>query len=122
MRVLVVDDSSLLRERLIASLAEFKDIQVIAEAENLAEANEFLKHHAPDVIFLDIRLPDGVSIELIREIKESLPNTKVIVLTNYPYPQYKTQCMKNGSDYFLEKKKDFEKIPEIMKKVLMSTS
>jgi DNA-binding NarL/FixJ family response regulator len=71
----------------------------------------------PHVIILDISMPGGGGFRAIKTIKQQQPTPVVIVLTNYPYPQYRQRCLENGADYFLDKSSDFERIPELLQKI-----
>jgi DNA-binding NarL/FixJ family response regulator len=108
--VLLVDDSEQIRERLAVLLAESEQIRIVGQAGNRKEAMEVLRRRAPDTVILDIRLPGGSGIELLREIKARYPNVAVIMLTNYDYDKYRQQCKQLGADYFLNKTLEFEKI------------
>ena len=62
-------------------------------------------------------MPDGNGIEVLKSIKNSNSKIKVIILTNYPFPQYKKICMEFGADYFFDKSNDFNKIIDIVKEI-----
>jgi DNA-binding NarL/FixJ family response regulator len=78
-------------------------IDVVALARDVPEAREYILGYKPDVLILDIHLPGGSGIDLLREAKQNQPNTLVIVLTNHPYPQYREKCIELGADYFFTK-------------------
>ena len=71
--VLIVDDSELIRQRLIALLAESPEIRIVGEAGNSREALEAMRRIRPDTVILDIRMPGGSGIELLKQIKPSSP-------------------------------------------------
>jgi DNA-binding NarL/FixJ family response regulator len=83
-RLLVVDDHEVVREGLVAMLDRREGFQVVAEAGTVAEAIEQARRHQPDLVVLDVRLPDGSGIEACREIRSELPATRVVMLTSYP--------------------------------------
>ncbi len=114
MKVLIVDDSAIVQERLMTILTELEGIEIIGQAENGIEALKFIKQKKPHTVILDIRMPGGNGIDVLQDIKQIDPNIKVIMFTNYPYSQYRTKCMKSGADYFLDKSAEFNKIPEII--------
>jgi DNA-binding NarL/FixJ family response regulator len=109
-RVLIVDDSEQIRQRIVALLAESSQIRIVGQAGNGREALETIEHLRPDTVILDIRLPGRSGIELLKEIKNRYPATKVIMLTNFDYAQYRRQCRQLGADHFLNKTLEFEKI------------
>ena len=82
-RVMLVDDHEVVREGLRALIGRHKGLLVAAEASTMAEAIEAAARAKPDVIIMDVRLPDGSGVEACRTIRESRPETKVIMLTSY---------------------------------------
>jgi DNA-binding NarL/FixJ family response regulator len=113
--VLIVDDSTLVAERLATMLtAASSDIRVIGHARNLAEGKMAIDLANPDVVTLDIRMPGGSGIALLDEVKRRRSPPIVIVLTNYPTPQYREHCRKAGADHFLDKSSQFDQVVEIL--------
>lgn len=84
LRLLVVDDHEVVRQGLVALLDRRESFQVVAEAGTVAEAVEMAHRHRPDLVIMDVRLPDGSGIEACREIRAELPATRVVMLTSYP--------------------------------------
>jgi two-component system response regulator DevR len=82
-RVMLVDDHEVVREGLKALLNRRDTMTVVGEAGNVAQAIEVAARERPDVVVMDLRLPDGTGIEACREIRSQLPDTKVIMLTSY---------------------------------------
>jgi DNA-binding NarL/FixJ family response regulator len=82
--LLVVDDHEVVRQGLVALLARRPGFQVVAEAGTVAEAVESARRFQPDLVIMDVRLPDGSGIEACREIRADLPDTRVVMLTSYP--------------------------------------
>ena len=82
-RVLLVDDHEVVREGLRALLSRREGFQVVGQAGSVAESITEAKRTAPDVIIMDVRLPDGSGIEACRAIREEMPDTKVIILTSF---------------------------------------
>jgi DNA-binding NarL/FixJ family response regulator len=82
--LLVVDDHEVVRQGLVALLDRRAGFQVVAEAGTAAEALEQARRFQPDLVVMDVRLPDGSGIEACREIRSELPNTRVVMLTSYP--------------------------------------
>lgn len=117
MRVLIADDSKIVRERLVSLLSSIKDLQVVGQAENTIEAKILIKELNPDVVLLDLRMPGGIGIDILSNIKEYNPKIKIIILTNYHFPQYKEKCLSSGADYFLSKSEEYDKILEIIEEI-----
>jgi DNA-binding NarL/FixJ family response regulator len=84
LRLLIVDDHEVVRQGLVALLDRREGFQVVAEAGNVAESIEQARKYEPDIVVMDVRLPDGSGIEACREIRAELPNTRVVMLTSYP--------------------------------------
>ena len=83
---------------------------------NLVELKSLLYLKKPDVVILDIRMPDGSGIDVLQTIKQGEPAPAVIVLTNYPYPAYRQKCLQAGADFFLDKSTEFDQIPELIER------
>ncbi len=82
-RVLVVDDHDVVREGLRALLRRNPDIEVVGEAGTAAAALQEAQRLQPDVVVLDVRLPDGSGVEVCRDIRAERPDTRVLMLTSY---------------------------------------
>jgi DNA-binding NarL/FixJ family response regulator len=80
---MLVDDHEVVREGLKALLNRRETINVVGEAGNVAQAIDVAARERPDVVVMDLRLPDGTGIEACREIRSQQPDTKVIMLTSY---------------------------------------
>lgn len=87
-RVVLVDDHKLLRAGTRALLGEVPDIQVVAECGHGAEALELAERLRPDVVLLDLKLPDMSGVAVARALREDRPEIKVLILTAYNYEQY----------------------------------
>ena len=83
-RLLVVDDHEVVRQGLVALLSRRPNLHVVAEAGTVAEAIEAARRFQPELVIMDVRLPDGSGIEACREIREERPETRVVMLTSYP--------------------------------------
>jgi two-component system response regulator DevR len=84
LRLLVVDDHEVVRQGLVALLDRRPGFQVVAEAGTVEEAIAQARVHQPDIVVMDVRLPDGSGVEACREIRAELPGTRVIMLTSFP--------------------------------------
>ena len=84
LRILVVDDHEIVRQGLVALLERRAGFSVVAAAGTAAEVIEAARRYLPDLVIMDVRLPDGSGIEATREIRAENPAIKVIMLTSYP--------------------------------------
>jgi DNA-binding NarL/FixJ family response regulator len=118
MNVLVVDDSKIIRDRLVNLLSGIKGVETVAQAENAKIAMSTYRTIRPEVLILDIRMRGVNGIELLKQIKNEQHASKVIMLTNFPYPQYKKKCIEVGADYFLDKSSEFDQVGEIIRNLV----
>jgi DNA-binding NarL/FixJ family response regulator len=118
MKVFVVDDSPLVRERLVSLLSEVQGVDVVGSADSAEEGIEGISRSKPDVAVLDIRMPAGNGIMVLEEIKQQESPPTVIMLTNYPYPQYRKKCMDAGADYFFDKSGEFHKVTDVLERMV----
>lgn len=102
-KVLIVDDQELFRESLSLILAAQSEIDVVGSAANGQEAIKLTRDLMPDVVLMDIRMPEINGIECTKIIKEQYPEIKVIVLTTFDDDEYIYEALKNGADGFLLK-------------------
>jgi len=112
-RVFIVDDSLIVREHLVTMLDDLTEVEVVGQAETVTKAISAIGKLQPDLVILDIRMPDGSGIDVLQTIKQDEPAPIVIVLTNYPYPAYRQKCLQAGADFFLDKSTEFDQIPEL---------
>ena len=103
MRLLVVDDHEVVRQGLVALLDRREAFEVVAEAGTVAEAIDQARRHRPDIVIMDVRLPDGSGIEACREIRAELPETRVVMLTSYPDEEAVLSAIVAGASGYLLK-------------------
>src|SRR5436190_31714 len=84
LRLLIVDDHEVVRQGLVALLDRRPNFQVVAEAGTVEESLEQARRYKPDIVVMDVRLPDGSGVEACREIRAELPDTRVVMLTSFP--------------------------------------
>lgn len=117
-RVLIVDDSALIRERLVAQLQQLEGIEIVGQAETAEQAISALRQLKPDAMTLDLRLPDGNGLNVLRLIQSEHLPTAVIVFTSYPHPQYEKRAQAAGAYAFLNKARDFAKISDLLRTLM----
>ena len=110
----MVEDSEIVRTRLVAMLAETRGVELAGEAASVAEALTRLPAGRADAVLVDLRLPDGDGFEVIRAAKALTPAPVVVVLTSYAYPQLQAQGLAAGADWFLDKTTEVLRVPEIL--------
>ncbi|MDT0399605.1 MULTISPECIES: response regulator transcription factor [Streptomyces] len=102
-RVLIADDQMMVREGFSVLLGAMPDIEVVGEAVNGREAVDRVRELAPDVVLMDIRMPELNGIEATREIVAADGTAKVLVLTTFDLDEYVYQALRAGASGFLLK-------------------
>ena len=103
LRVLVVDDHEVVREGIVAALDRRENFHVVAQAGTVAEAIAAADRFEPDLVVMDVRLPDGSGVEACRDIRGDHPNTKVVMLTSYPDEEAVLSAIVAGASGYLLK-------------------
>lgn len=116
--VYIVDDSQAVRERLVCIISEVDGAALAGATGDPREAVRAICQLHPDAVILDIRMAGMNGIQVLREIKKGQRAPIVIMLTNYPFEQYRRKCTEAGADYFLNKSTEFERINEILARVV----
>ena len=96
-RVVIADDHAVVRRGLRQVLDSHDGIEVVADAPDLAGAQRYILGHRPDVLVLDLHLPDGLSLGAIPELRTRFPGTQIVVLTMQDEPAYAREAMKAGA-------------------------
>jgi DNA-binding NarL/FixJ family response regulator len=118
MKILIADDSVVVRTRLISLLTDLRGIEVVGQAEDAIEARNLAEKLRPDVAILDLRMPMGSGADVLCDIKKLDPTPKVIMLTNYPHPENRKKCIDGGADYFFDKSIEFQSVVSVLKDML----
>ena len=118
MNVLIVDDCIEIARKLNELISENKEVNVLGLAKSVSEGLDMVTKFDLDVVFLDINLPDGTGMEVLLHVKKIKPQVKVIMFSNSANDLYRRKFAEKGSDYFLDKSKDFTKAPEIISLIL----
>lgn len=117
-RVLIVDDQRLMCDGLKSMLETNEDIEVVGVAyDGLQAISQALKIN-PDIILLDIRMPEMDGVEAVGKIKEKLPNTKVIMLTTFNDREYIMNSIANGAEGYLLKDMDTDELISSVKNIM----
>jgi len=103
LRTLIVEDNAFFRQSFKDRLQALFPVLVIREAATASEALQEATAFCPELIFMDIRLPDGNGLELTKRMKANNPNVAVIILTNYDLPEYRDAAVQFGAKTYLNK-------------------
>lgn len=117
LKVVIADDSALVRERLAALVSDIEGVEMVGQASNASDAIDISQRLKPDVVILDIRMPGGNGIQVLEAIKASEAGPVVIMLTAFPYPQYRDKCLKAGADYFFDKASEFDRVAQVIEQL-----
>lgn len=109
-----MDDNQNFIKRMISILDDVKYPKKISIASDYNSAIQLLAEGIHDILLLDINMPGKSGIDLLRNNREQLAVSEVIMLTNHAEPYYREQCTELGARYFLDKSNDFLQVPEIV--------
>ena len=112
-KVFVADDSIVLRERVLEMLRDIPGVEVLGCAEDGLHAITSIRTLRPDAVVLDIQMPRGTGLDVLKNIKHDGGRPIVVVFTNFPYPQYRKRAFEFGADFFFDKTTEFEKLREL---------
>jgi DNA-binding NarL/FixJ family response regulator len=117
MRAFIVDDSTIVRMRLAEMLVADADVTVVGQAGTVAAALQDIPRLQPECVLLDIHLPDGDGISVLKAVKRMTPTPTVVMVTNYTDEYYRQRCEVAGADFFLDKSKQFDEIAGILREL-----
>ncbi|MUH43216.1 MAG: response regulator, partial [Actinobacteria bacterium] len=101
--VILVDDHELIRQGLRRAFDRSGEFTVLAEAGSIAEAKKEITQFKPDVVIVDIRLPDGSGLDLVKELRKDNAEVGIVVLSMYSDDQYLFSALDNGASAFVSK-------------------
>ena len=117
LKILIVDDHDIVRKGLAMLISRQEDLFVVAEAGTVAEAVEKARESVPDVVVMDIRLPDGTGIEACRDIRDENADVKVLMLTSYSDEEAVMGSIMAGASGYLLKEIRSQEIVEAIRRV-----
>lgn len=116
--ILIVDDADLIVERITEMIGDIPGVGSIATAKSYNAAVNYIRGHRPHIVLLDINLPGKSGIEVLKDCREDIASSSIVMITNQGNPYYRKQCMQLGADYFIDKTKEFENISSIVATIL----
>jgi DNA-binding NarL/FixJ family response regulator len=116
--VLLADDHALVRAGIRALLDRNKDIKVVAEAGNGAETVQLVRDAKPDLVLLDITMPDLSGLDVLEELQRGFPEVRVIILTIHDNPAYAVSALRAGADGYLPKKAASDELVRAIRTVM----
>lgn len=118
MRVLLADDSALIRERLKDMLSVFQQVEIVGLFENGTDALQALRSLNPDLAIVDLKMPGLTGLQVLSEIRKEDKVLKFILLTLHSTDFYRKMADEAGADYFFSKLDDFEKVEVVINEML----
>ncbi len=124
LRVVIVEDSPIIRARLAESLSEIPNLTIVDQVENEVAAVEVLRDKAWDAVVLDLQLKQGTGLGVLKALAQGVrpQHAKVIVFTNYAFPQYRDRSLALGADYFFDKAREFHRVREVLSSLAGGTA
>lgn len=117
-KILIIEDSDLIKTRLEESMSALNGAEIVGFADNSFDAIEKYIEFQPNIMILDLMLKSGTGFEVLESIKYRPESNIVIVFTNHPDNFIKQSCLDSGSDFFLDKSNDFERLVSICKNII----
>jgi DNA-binding NarL/FixJ family response regulator len=118
MKVFIADDSRVVVERLTGLLEEVPGARLVGQAGDVSSAVKGIQKVKPDALILDLHMPGGSGLDVLRAIRIAHPELFVMICTNFPYAEYREECLTAGANLFLDKSADFDKIPSILRELV----
>ena len=117
MRILIVDDHEIVRNGLTLLFNRQKGFDIVGEAGSVAEAVRIAAATAPDIVIMDVRLPDGTGIEACRDIRSANPETKILMLTSYSDDKALFDSIMAGASAYLLKQVESKALVDAVTRV-----
>jgi len=117
LKVLLADDSKLMRERLAVQLCELEKVELVGETDQIPGLLGQIQRLKPDVVVLDIHMPGGNGIQALEAIKKEPGSPVVVMLAMLPYPQYRKKCLEAGAEFFFDKATEFDLVMQALRRL-----
>jgi DNA-binding NarL/FixJ family response regulator len=114
MQLFIVEDSIPVRDRLVRTIEDLPGLEIVGTAEDVPAAITGLTDRHPDALILDLQLPSGSGLQVLRAVREKLPKLRVIVMTNFAAEPYRKAAMAAGAEVFLDKSAEFGRVRDIL--------
>jgi DNA-binding NarL/FixJ family response regulator len=102
-RTVVVDDHDIARLGVVAILESIPGVRVVAEASDASGAIDAVRHHEPDLVLMDVRMPDTEGLAAAKLIRASWPDTRVVMMSYWNVPEYVMEAYQAGATGYISK-------------------
>jgi DNA-binding NarL/FixJ family response regulator len=116
--ILIIDDSVFIGKKLINMIKDIPTVKVIVQATTVRESYALISQHLPDIILLDLSLPDGSGFDILKYVHKEFPAITVIVLSNSG-EYYQQKALEFGAQFCLDKTKDFSHLVTIIEEITL---
>ncbi|HYD59265.1 MAG TPA: response regulator transcription factor [Noviherbaspirillum sp.] len=117
-RVVIADDHELIREGIKKIIRSSKDMTIVGEAGDIAQAIELVAQRTPDIVVLDISLPGHDGLEGLAEVRRRFPGLPVLILSMYPEERYAVRALKAGASGYITKAMAAEELLKAIRKIM----
>jgi DNA-binding NarL/FixJ family response regulator len=121
-KLLLVEDSSVLAERMAELIREIPEIELIGVVDSEAAALSELRRRRIHILVLDLHLKEGTGFGILRAVNTAATKPQVLVLTNHDSAAYENNAIALGASAFLDKARDFDRLPEILRGIVKQSS
>ena len=119
LRVLLVEDSKVLTERLAEAIRQIPDVELVATVDTEDAARAAVARDAIDIMILDLHLKQGNGFGVLRGLANVVGRPAVVVLTNYDLPEYKAAALALGAAYFMDKARDYDRLRDVLHELVV---
>ncbi len=117
-QILLVDDHPIVRQGIRSLLSTYPDLHVVGEAASVAEATTLIQHTTADLILLDIRMPDGTGLQVLRALRATTKAIKVLIITSFDDEEYVLEALQQGADGYVLKNASDETLVHAIRTVM----
>lgn len=117
-RLLIADDHALVREGMRTMLGRESDLEIVGEAKDGRQAVELARRLRPDLVLMDVRMPEMDGLSATREIKRHIPEIAVLIITTYENPDYLFEAVRAGAAGYVLKDATRQQLTEAIRKAL----
>jgi two-component system, NarL family, response regulator DevR len=119
-KVFIADDSLIVRERLVEMCRNLEYAEIVGQAQSVPEAINGIENLNPEVVILDAQMPGGNGIDVVHHLSHGSAKPLIIMMTNYAYSAFRQKCLAVGADHFLDKSRDFDQLPALLRRYQVS--